>query len=833
MKLRAFAAACVSAVALVAGTALGAPLHLNDKGYYETRGVNVLVFSNWYDGLFSDSKISGVELIHHGIRTATNGDVRMSATPGQWDLIGQMVDRKVDPKTGVIDVTLKYAEFDFTYHVRSVPHGDGVTVSVVLDKPLPEALKGRAGFNLEFIPSAYFHKSYLADGKAGEFPLYPSSPMALEPEARFAPQTGPQTKTLPLATAKTFVLAPEDDMRRVTVTDTDGADISLYDGRNQAQNGWYVLRTQLPAGKTGTVLSWNVTANAVPNWTRAPNIGHSQLGYAPTQKKVAVIELDPNDKPAATARLLEVHADGSTAAALTAPTKRWGRYLRYDYLTFDFSSVKKPGLYVIEYSGQKTATFRIAPDIYADAWHATNDVYFPVAMDHMYVKEGYRVWHGDSHKDDALQAPIGEEHLDLYGSAPGGTDTRFKPFEHIPGLNVGGWFDAGDFDIRTQSQYAVVQQLVDAYEKFHLDRDDTSIDEAHRLVTMHMPDGQPDVVQQVAHGTIQLVAQFRAVGHAINGIVEPDLTQYPHLGDAVTKTDGLVYDSTLGPFEEKDGKSGRKDDRWAYTNKSSALNYGSIAALAGASRVLRGHDDALADESLSIAKRVWAEEHSHAPDTFRHGNVTGGDLTNEELSAAVALLITTKDPQYAGRIDALWPEASKKFALNAQLIARAIPYMPADFKSKVRPAVVAYQSQADTMAAKNPFGVPITEGGWAGNGTVMTYALNAAALHEVYPDLIGTDAVFRGIDYILGTHPGHNLSFVSGVGTQSKEVAYGNNRADFTFIAGGVVPGALIIKPDYPENREDYPFFWGENEYVIPEGSTFIQLVNTANALSK
>lgn len=47
------------------------------------------------------------------------------------------------------------------------------------------------------------------------------------------------------------------------------------------------------------------------------------------------------------------------------------------------------------------------------------------------------------------------------------------------------------------------------------------------------------------------------------------------------------------------------------------------------------------------------------------------------------------------------------------------------------------------------------------------------------------------------------------------------------------MPGALIIKPDHPENREHYPFFWGENEYVNPEGSTFIQLVNTANALSK
>ena len=55
--------------------------------------------------------------------------------------------------------------------------------------------------------------------------------------------------------------------------------------------------------------------------------------------------------------------------------------------------------------------------------------------------------------------------------------------------------------------------------------------------------------------------------------------------------------------------------------------------------------------------------------------------------------------------------------------------------------------------------------------------------------------------------------------------------ADFTFIAGGVVPGELIIKPDFPENHDDWPFFWGENEYVIPEGAYYIQLVNAVNAL--
>jgi len=40
-------------------------------------------------------------------------------------------------------------------------------------------------------------------------------------------------------------------------------------------------------------------------------------------------------------------------------------------------------------------------------------------------------------------------------------------------------------------------------------------------------------------------------------------------------------------------------------------------------------------------------------------------------------------------------------------------------------------------------------------------------------------------------------------GTRSKEIAYGNNRADFGFV-GGVVPGLLLFQPDFLENKEDW-----------------------------
>ncbi|GGE92984.1 glycoside hydrolase family 9 protein [Sphingomonas prati] len=807
-----------------------APLAWDPAGYLHTSGVDMLVFSNWYDGLFADSKIGGIEIIQQGVRTVTNGDVRLQATPGQWDPAAKYISRTVDQKTGVVVTTLEYPAYNWRYTIRVEPRGTAAAITVDLTQPVPAALVGKAGFNMEFLPSAYMHKSYMADGRPGTMPLHPADAMIRTPERNPASgrADGTGAEPLPMASGTRLVLAPEDPARRVTLR-SDGPPIALFDGRNQAQNGWFVARSLLPAGRTGRVLTWTVEANSVPGWLRAPVIAHSQLGYTPAASKLATVELDRADTRTGRLQLIRVGEDGSMTPVAVPAAKPWGNYLRYRYVQLDFSAVKQPGTYLLDYAGTRTATFRIADDIYDKAWHPTNDVYFPVAMDHMAVNEGYRVWHGPAHLDDAVQAPLNHEHIDLYRQGP---TAPFKPGQHIAGLNVGGWFDAGDFDIRTQSQYQVIRQLVSARERWGLDRDTVSVTDARRQVEIHVPDGIPDMVQQVRHGTLQLVAQFDAVGYAINGIVEPDVAQYTHLGDAGSKTDRLVYDAKLKPGEEKAGRSGMPDDRWAFTSKASALNYGSIAALAAASRVLKGYDDALATKARAIAERTWTQEQGHAPDLFSHGNTTGGPVVQEEFSAAVELLRTTRDKRYADRIMALWPQIAPKFDDMAWTAAEAIPFMPAAYRAAMLPVVQAWQTQADTAARANPFGVPITTGGWAGSGTVMGYALNSYILHRAFPEVVDGRGVQRGIDFMLGHHPASDISFVSAVGTVSKEVAYGNNRADFSYIAGGVVPGVLIIKPDYPENHEDWPFFWGENEYVIPEGSMWITLANAAREMA-
>lgn len=788
-------------------------LVVNDSNYFEKRGWNVFVFSNNY-GLFGDEKLSGIEIVHHGVRTATNGDIRLSATPEQWDSIPQFIKREVRKDANTIEASLRYVSYNFNYTVRTTAKDDGLLISIHLDKELPLELAGHAGFNLEFLPAAYFRKSYIADNKSGIFPLYPSGPMkGREP--------------LPIGTGKTFVLAPEDPERRITIRSNDG-ELLLYDGRNKAQNGWFVIRGLLPQGKTGKVLEWFISGNSIPNWVRKPMIAHSQVGYHPDQSKSAIIELDKNDKPLATARLLKVNDNGQVAEKLKGTVKKWGNYLRYQYYSFDFSSVKDNGLYIIEYGTVRTKPFRIDKDVYANVWHPTLDVFFPVQMDHMFVNEAYRVWHGKSHMDDALQAPVNHEHHDLYRQGPT-TDNRFKPGEHIPELNTGGWFDAGDFDLRTQTIYGTVMNLVQIWETFKPERDETWVDQKTRYTDLHRPDGKPDILQQIEHGILQLLGQHKGVGYAINGIVEAHLDQYTHLGDAVTKTDNLIYTPQLKENESDGFRSGNFDDRWAFTSRSSSLNYGSLAALAAASRALKGYNDSLAAECLAMAIKVWNEEQTHPPYTFRHGNTTGGGLLDEKARAMMELLITTGEKKFADSITALVPNFERQFGRFSSIAIRMIPYMDASYKQKLEGWVKGYKANLDRVATLNPFGVVIGTGGWAGSGGVIGAASTNYLLHKTFPDIIDKENVLRGLNFIFGCHPGSNLSLVSAVGTESKEVAYGNNRADYSFIAGGIVPGVLIIKPDFPENKEDWPFLWGENEYVVNLGASYIYLVHAVN----
>ncbi len=304
----------------------GQDLILNKLKYFETQGVNVLVYNNLFTGGFNDEKTAGIELIHHGVRTAQGGAVRLSNTPEQWDLVPEIPTRKVDSVSKTIESVLRYEDYDFDSRVVVTARGKGVEISVYLDKPVPAALEGSAGFNLEFLPSQYWGKTYLMDGRYNRFPRYVVGNTITKPNSEKLKQfkgyvtsddrgTGRFIDPLPLETGRSILIAPDDPERLVKITSTD-ADLMLFDGRILAQNGWFVVRSLLPAGKTGKVLTWTVEPNAIKGWIREPNIGFSQVGYLPSQQKVSVIELDKKDKPLAKASIYKVGDDGKCCQSI-------------------------------------------------------------------------------------------------------------------------------------------------------------------------------------------------------------------------------------------------------------------------------------------------------------------------------------------------------------------------------------------------------------------------------------------------------------------------------------------------------------------------------------
>ncbi len=90
--------------------------------------------------------------------------------------------------------------------------------------------------------------------------------------------------------------------------------------------------------------------------------------------------------------------------------------------------------------------------------------------------------------------------------------------------------------------------------------------------------------------------------------------------------------------------------------------------------------------------------------------------------------------------------------------------------------------------------------------------------------------MLHAMNFILGCHPGTNTaSFASGVGSRSITTAYVFNRADWSYILGGIVSGTALIRPDFPELLT-WPFLWQQTEYVLGGGTTdYLFLILAAN----
>ena len=816
----------------------GAVLRVNELEYLEMPGLNVMLAHDYYP----ESHQGGVGIIQNGLRVATNGDLRLEPTPGQWQPVPKVGKRMVDRAAQTISVRMQYPDpeknlrgfnpivypdLNFSYTLKIKPDGKAFRIVVDLDRPLPDEWVGRVGFNLELFPGILFGKSFYMDERPGLFPRQANGPGAR------------------LAEGRRLTVAPEDGRQTMLIERVRGGDLQLLDGRAEHTNGWFVVRSLVEKGAAAGAVEWLVTPRAVPGWRYGPVVQVSQVGYRPAQEKVAVIETDPADERRPKVSLSRASEGGGFEKVLEESPAEWGHFLRYRYFRFDFTKVKRPGVYVVKYGDYQTEPFRISPDVYErHVWQPTLEYFLPAQMCHMRVNDRYRVWHGACHLDDARMAPAGHNHIDGYAQGPT-TLTKYAGGETVPGLDRGAWHDAGDDDIRVESQTETLQGLALLYEAFKVDYDDTAVDQQSRVVEIGRPDGKPDVLQQIEHGALSVVGGYKSLGRLYRGIITPTLRQYTQLGDTANVTDNVRFDPKRSAEKEETralrrgdgvsvtdtrphdpwgapfGRGGEPDDRWVFTEENPGRELQAAAGLAAAARALKSFNPTLAADCLRIATELW------------DGTKERDAL--QRVEPAVELLLATGETRYADFLKGATAEIVKNFPRIGWVAGRALPKLnDRQFTNALTEAARAFKSQVDERGKRTPYGVPYEPDIWGAGWGIQRFGVEQYFLHTAFPEVFGDEYMLRALNFILGCHPGSNTaSFASGVGARSLTTAYGFNRADWSYIPGGVGSGTALIRPDYPELLT-WPFLWQQTEYVLGGGTTdYLILVLAAERLTE
>ncbi len=492
-----------------------------------------------------------------------------------------------------------------------------------------------------------------------------------------------------MAEGTRLIVAPEDPYKSIAISNMNGT-IQLIDGRVKHNNGWFVVRSLIPAQTSKSAIEWIIRPNIVEGWKYGPVIHTSQVGYHPKQSKTAIIELDKTDTSNYNIKINKMRQTGGYTTILSVKPVKRKDFLRYRYLMADFSSVIEPGMYVVQYGDETSYPFKISRDVYkSGVWQPTLEYFLPIQMCHMKVFEKYRVWHDYCHLDDALIAPENINHFDTYihGNLPEG----LTPITHIEGLNKGGWHDAGDYDFRIESQLGTILTLAYAYEEFDLKHDQTLISQEENLVEIHHPDGKPDVLQQIEHGLLTVLGGYNQFGKFYRGILCPTLRQYAMLGESGNMTDnkiftaklpqkydGFWYDHIANKFDKYFSPQNNRntpkefvkdlDDRFVFLENNPGREINGIAGLAAASRVLKGYNDKLSRKCLKVAEEIWN----------KYSALKSKDVVSEKIKALVELVLTTRDEKYKHELVSMLPVIVENFNNVGWALGRILPIINND-----------------------------------------------------------------------------------------------------------------------------------------------------------
>jgi hypothetical protein len=719
-----------------------------------------------------------------------------------------LVEKEAVRETGRVTLRGKVRGQDVAFELTAEPVGDRIRLRIRRTGPWPEGVWG--SFQIPLPVDRYGGARYRADGQVHTWPA------TYSPESQFA------------GGARRLECHPGEP--ELNVTFECGQGLGIGDHR-RFNSPYYIVSVGVPTGQAQT-RDLFITPPELAGEEQHVALRWSPVGYPLAGEKFAVLEWSKyGPRPADGARL-EDEAGNTAREGRFGPTHVLD-YMQGSYAEFDFSDVTEPGRYRLVWEGGATGYFPIAQSVFTEAlWAPTLDYFIPFEMCHASVELGPDVTgHPACHMDDAARVPAQFHGPDGFRSweAEG---TPYEAGEHVP-CALGGWHDAGDYDINTHANGFVTWTLALAYEEFGLERDVATLDVEARTFTAGRPDGVPDILQQVEWGALWLLSMQQEDGRVYNGVCANQPQRSGELGKV------------------HDGRPGTGDERQLYVDYHADSQLCHAIALAAASRALKDARPELAERCVASARRSFAYFRSHRP-VYRSSGYGAGPPKGDEddamaIAAAVELYLTTGEEEYLAVVRELadvlrelkfdWPlprdTGPGGFWYSAPFLARIHPHLPA---GETRDIVLEACRRAARGKAERTGQRPWPFhwwhfGQWGNSMTCTSRAFDTYWLTRVAPDLLPPELVQRNMLWLFGLHPTCDTAFVCGLGLPEPQHHYSIHLHELfgyepASIPGAVVPGmggfwhSGVIA--YMDRKGNY----GHNEACIYTAAQYIFAVN-------
>jgi endoglucanase len=442
--------------------------------------------------------------------------------------------------------------------------------------------------------------------------------------------------------------------------------------------------------------------------------------------------------------------------------------------TADFSKVDRPGLYYVNVTGVgRSASFRIGPDVYSEAYALTARSFYGQRCGTA-VDLGRPFYHDACHKIGAFDGSSGR--------------TGLHP-------SVKGWHDAGDYGRYTVNSGVATATLLWAFEVWgggSAGNTNLRIPESGK--------GTPDLLAEARWNLEWMLTMQDTDGGVWHkqtsshfcGFVSPEKDNLP----------SLVIGSGRAPF------------------KTSCATGNFAAVMAIAARLYRKYDAQFADRCLAASTNAWTWLAAHPSESFKNpagistGEYRDEQCADERLWAAAELARTTHEiafeayfaSNYRSFLSSISSEEppswsnTASFALWTYVLGQG------------RDASVIQDIKKQSIAAADRIAARIDQDGyrntllrknyvWGSNGVAASYSLQLLVTDRFAPASRYREAAAANLHYLFGCNA-FSLSFVTSLGANPVRNIHHRPSAAVGRAWPGLLSGGPNVGREDPEMKK-------------------------------